>query len=74
MWRPENAAILSGQYPRNAYPGKEATRALFAGKRERFLELVEPWPADVRAYACGLAAAALAGDATRDETGLRGGD
>jgi hypothetical protein len=32
-------------------PGfEEASRALFAHDRERFLELVRPWPADVRAH------------------------
>ena len=42
-------------------PGfEEATRALFAAKRERFDELVESWPVDVRDYAKKLAAAALA--------------
>jgi len=38
---------------------EEASRALFAGNRERFDELVEPWPGDVRDYARKLAAAAL---------------
>jgi hypothetical protein len=38
-------------------PGfEEATRALFAGKRERFDEMVFPWPEDVRAHAAALAA------------------
>jgi uncharacterized protein len=41
-------------------PGfEEATRALFAGKRERFDELTEPWPADIRDYVRKLAAAAF---------------
>ncbi|MGZ3295439.1 MAG: DUF2239 family protein [Xanthobacteraceae bacterium] len=41
-------------------PGfEEATRALFAGHRERFERLVEPWPRDVRNHARKLAAAAL---------------
>jgi hypothetical protein len=45
-------------------PGfEEATRALFAGKREQFEEIVEPWPIDVRDHAKKLAAAAF--DATR---------
>ena len=35
---------------------EEATRALFAGKRERFEELVQPWPDDVRAHLAALAA------------------
>jgi hypothetical protein len=43
-------------------PGfEEATRALFAGKRERFDEMVEAWPEDVREHAKKLAAAAFAG-------------
>jgi uncharacterized protein len=41
-------------------PGfEEATRALFAGKQGRFDELVEAWPADIRAHARKLAAPAL---------------
>jgi uncharacterized protein len=40
---------------------EEATRALFAGKGERFDELVASWPADVRGYARELAAAAFQG-------------
>src|SRR6185437_2787989 len=44
-------------------PGfEEATRALFAGKREKFGEIVEPWPIDVREHAKKLAAFAF--DAT----------
>jgi hypothetical protein len=44
-------------------PGfEEATRALFAGNRERFDAMVEPWPVDVREYAKKLAAAAMATD------------
>ncbi|GAA4356770.1 DUF2239 family protein [Variovorax defluvii] len=40
-------------------PGfEEAARALFAGERARFATLVEPWPADLRAYLHQLAAAA----------------
>lgn len=38
---------------------EEATRALFAGDRNRFDELTEPWPVGVRGYARKLAAAAL---------------
>jgi hypothetical protein len=34
---------------------EEATRALFAGKLDRFNELIEPWPADVRDHARKLA-------------------
>jgi hypothetical protein len=38
-------------------PGfEEAIRALFAGKRERFEEFVDPWPRDVREHAKKLAA------------------
>lgn len=36
---------------------EEATRALFAGKQERFEELVQPWPDDVRAHLAALVAA-----------------
>jgi uncharacterized protein len=43
-------------------PGfEEATRALFAGKREQFDKVVEPWPADVRDHAKKLAAVAFDG-------------
>jgi uncharacterized protein len=42
-------------------PGfEEAIRALFAGKRERFDEMVEPWPVDVRDHAKKLAAVVFA--------------
>ncbi len=34
---------------------EEASRALFAGDRERFSYLVAAWPADVREHACKLA-------------------
>jgi hypothetical protein len=41
-------------------PGfEEATRALFAGHRDRFDQLIEPWPKDVRYHARKLAADAL---------------
>jgi len=41
-------------------PGfEEASRALFAGDRARFEKTTSGWPADVRAYAARLAAAAL---------------
>lgn len=41
-------------------PGfEEAARALFGAKRERFDELVEPWPPDVRDHAKKLAAGAF---------------
>jgi uncharacterized protein len=43
-------------------PGfEEATRALFAGHRDRFNQLTEPWPKDVRQHARKLAAEALDG-------------
>jgi uncharacterized protein len=38
---------------------EEATRALFAGRRERFDESVEPWPVDIREHAKKLAASAF---------------
>jgi uncharacterized protein len=38
---------------------EEATRALFAGERERFLERIAMWPADVRAHAERLSAPAF---------------
>lgn len=38
------------------FPGfEEATRALFANDRQRFAELVAPWPQDIRVYANKLA-------------------
>ena len=38
-------------------PGfEEATRALFAGERERFETLISAWPTDVAAHARRLAA------------------
>ena len=42
-------------------PGyEEAIRALFAGNRERFDEMVAPWPADVREHARKLSAEVFA--------------
>lgn len=41
---------------------EEATRALFADKPERFHEMVETWPKDVRDHARNLAAVAFAAD------------
>jgi hypothetical protein len=41
-------------------PGfEEATRALFAGARDRFEELVEPWPDDIRDQSKKLASASF---------------
>ena len=41
-------------------PGfEEATRALFAGHRDRFDQLIAPWPKDVRHHARKLAADAV---------------
>ncbi len=38
------------------FPGfEEAARALFAGNRDRFAEIVKPWPGDVRDHALQLA-------------------
>jgi uncharacterized protein len=46
-------------------PGfEEATRALFAGRREQFDQLIGPWPRDVRDHAGKLAARAFEGLAT----------
>ena len=43
-------------------PGfEEALRSLFAGKRKRFDQIVEPWPIDVRVHAKKLAAVAFEG-------------
>jgi hypothetical protein len=44
----------------NAPGFEEAIRALFAGQRDRFNEIVEPWPVDVRDHAKKLAAVAFA--------------
>jgi len=43
---------------------EEASRALFAGSRERFEASSREWPEDVREYALGLAAEALDTQAT----------
>ena len=41
-------------------PGfEEATRALFAGDPDRFHELTDPWPVDVRDHARGISGAAF---------------
>jgi hypothetical protein len=43
-------------------PGyEEATRALFAGDRDRFQALLRPWPGDVREYIGRLSEGAFAG-------------
>ena len=42
-------------------PGfEEANRALFAGNQERFAQVVEPWPSDLRDHAINLASLAFA--------------
>jgi hypothetical protein len=38
---------------------EEATRALFAGHQERFNQLIEPWPPDIRHHAKMLASVAF---------------
>ncbi len=43
---------------------EEATRALFAGDKERFDALLAPWPADVSVYLQGLASASWSPDAS----------
>ena len=47
---------------------EEAARALYAGHQQRFVDLTESWPADLRAHARRLAARAFAdaGDALGD--------
>jgi hypothetical protein len=39
---------------------EEANRALFAGNQERFAQIIEPWPTDLRDHASRLAARAFA--------------
>jgi hypothetical protein len=53
-------AVMAGDWP----GFEEATRALFAGNRERFDQLVQPWPSDVRDHARKLAGLALDGPST----------
>jgi uncharacterized protein len=53
-------SVLAGNQP----GFEEATRALFAANPDRFDELVEPWPADVRDHARKLATVALQGAGT----------
>lgn len=48
-------SAMAGNFP----DYEEALRALFAGNAERFAELIERWPADVRDHAKNLAAAAF---------------
>jgi len=48
-------SILAGNRP----GFEEATRALFAGHRDRFDQLIAPWPKDVRRHARKLAADAV---------------
>lgn len=50
-------SVLAGNLP----GFEEATRALFTANPDRFDELVEPWPADVRDHARKLAMVALQG-------------
>lgn len=57
-------SVMAGNRP--AF--EEATRALFAGHRDRFDQLIAPWPKDVRHHARKLAADAL--DAQPRATGL----
>jgi len=48
-------------------PGfEEASRALFAGDRQRFGELVASWPEDIRAHLLDLAERAIARTTTED--------
>jgi uncharacterized protein len=49
------ASALAGDEP----GFEEATRALFGGNPERFAEMVEPWPIDIRDYVKRLATAAF---------------
>lgn len=51
--------VLAGNLP----CFEEATRALFAGERARFLELIGGWPADVRDHIQRLSEAAFVEDA-----------
>ena len=46
----------------NAPDSEEAIRALFAGDRERFNQMVKAWPPDVRDHAKTLAVAAFLSD------------
>jgi len=61
------AALAGGGLPVHVRHGRRPSRlrggarALFAGQRERFDQLVEAWPKDIRAHARQLAALALEG-------------
>ena len=62
----------------NRHGFEEATRALFGGQRERFDELIEHWPRDIRNHARQLAAnafesSALHRPARADDTPPTGG-
>jgi uncharacterized protein len=48
-------SIMAGDFP----GFEEATRALFAGARERFERMIAPWPLDIREHALRLAMAAF---------------
>jgi hypothetical protein len=48
-------SAVAGNLPRY----EDASRALYAGNRDLFIELTEAWPADIRAHARHLASAAF---------------
>lgn len=49
-------------------PGfEEASRALFAGDRERFEAMTADWPTDVRTHACALAASTFPAPADQEK-------
>lgn len=48
---------------------EEASRALFAGNQERFNELVESWPSDIRDYARKLASPSFREQSAVNESG-----
>ena len=51
-------------------PGyEEATRALFAGRRDRFREMVVHWPHDLREHAMALAARAFSCEPDQEHAG-----
>jgi hypothetical protein len=50
-------------------PGyEEASRALYAADAERFAQLIQPWPVDLREHVKQLAALAFSGDSTGEES------